>query len=146
MIHLTNLSISVNTGWVQYWKEVIPVTGWFDANAFGQEGFFVVEQYPDGIRVVKGHCEIHVQKVPEGVALDVPVMALRGKKAPSEALMSYLLERNGAMNGPGFFAMKEGCIYYRAIAYCHESIEKLALHMQITIEKLGPKIVNVAKQ
>jgi len=122
------------------------VTTLFDADAFQQLGFRVVGQEPDGIKVVKGHCEIHIRTVREGTALDLPVMRFRENRTPSETLLNYLLERNGSMNGPGFFAIREDCIYYRAIAGCHENIEQLALDMQQTVEKLGPKVINIARQ
>ncbi|HHX10154.1 MAG TPA: hypothetical protein GX729_02095 [Firmicutes bacterium] len=125
---------------------MIPVDGVFDPHAFCQQGFCVVRQDPDAIKVVRGRCEIHIQKVKQGTVLEIPVMNFRGQKAPTKTLMGYLLERNGSMNGPGFFGFREGCIYYRAFAGGHESIEQLALQMQKTVEKLGPKVLNVAKQ
>jgi hypothetical protein len=122
------------------------VTAPLDADAFRGRGFRVLMQEADGIKAVKGRCEIHIRKTEQGTVLEIPVMRIPGDKTPSQTFLNYLLERNGVMNGPGFFGIREGCIYYRAIAGFHESIEQLALDMQHAVEQLGPKVINVARQ
>ena len=122
------------------------MAGWFDAPAFVRAGFFVFEERPEAVKVVKGRCEIDIRKAPEGVILDIPILSLRDKRTPSSVLMEYLLERNGAMNGPGFFAIKDGVVCYKGVCKQTEDIEALASGMQITVERLGPKIINVSRQ
>ncbi len=116
------------------------------ADIFHKAGFSITEQSSESIKAVKGRCEIYIKQKPTATVLELPVIELCGKRNRSQPLMRYLLERNGAMNGPGFFAIKDGCIYYRSIVYCSENISEVALKMQETIEQLGPKIINVAKQ
>lgn len=118
----------------------------FDTSIFRETGFSIIEQSRDSIKVVKDHCEIHIQQDSKAAILELPVIKLWGKREKSQSLMGYLLERNGYMNGPGFFAIKDDCVYYRSIVYCPENIGKVALEMQKTLEQLGPKIINVAKQ
>ncbi|HAF66472.1 MAG: hypothetical protein WBL52_02460 [Bacillota bacterium] len=122
------------------------MAGQLDAHPFREQGFCVVRQEPDSMKVVRGRCEVHIRIVKDGAVLEIPVMKFPGQKGASEALMSYLLERNGTMDGPGFFGFRDDCIYYRAFAGGLEGLEKLALKMQQTVEKLGPKVLNVAQQ
>lgn len=117
-----------------------------NADIFQKAGFSITEQSSKCIKAVKGHCEIYIKQEPTATVLELPVIELFGRRDKSQPLMCYLLERNGAMNGPGFFAIIDGCIYYRSIVYCSENISEVALKMQETIEQLGPKIINVAKQ
>lgn len=117
-----------------------------DAREFRGRGFCVVIEEPNYLKLVKQHCEIHVRKVKQGTVLEIPVMRLRDDKPPGQALLTYLLERNGAEDGAGFFAIKQNCIYYRAVTRCEASIVELALDMVDAVERLGPKVLNVARQ
>ncbi len=124
---------------------MIIIVSFDNVSGFRQKGFCIVEKGPDCIKVVKGRCEIHIRKTKKYIVLDLPVMTLREKGA-SKMLLTYLLDRNGALDGPGFFAIQKNLIYYKAIAMCYDNIENLALDMQNCIEQIGPKILNVAKQ
>ena len=122
------------------------MAGQLDAHPFREQGFCVVRQEPDSMKVVRGRCEVHIRIVKDGAVLEIPVMKFPGQKGASEALMSHLLERNGTMDGPGFSG--SGTIAYITgrLPEGLRASEKLALKMQQTVEKLGPKVLNVAQQ
>ncbi len=118
----------------------------FAAETFREMGFSVTEQNTDYIKIEKGCCEISVRACKGRATLELPVIKLWGKRETSLALMDYLLRRNGEMGGPGFFGIKGDCVYYMSVVYSTENVEQRAVEMQKTIEKLGPRIINMAKQ
>ncbi|MGI6163089.1 MAG: hypothetical protein ACOYEQ_04055 [Bacillota bacterium] len=118
----------------------------FSAETFREMGFSVTDQNSGYIKIEKGCCEISVRACDERAILELPVMKLWGRRETSLALMDYLLRRNGEMGGPGFFGIKGDCIYYMSVVYNTEDVGQIAMEMQKTIEKLGPRIINMAKQ
>jgi hypothetical protein len=115
-----------------------------DRQAFEGLGFSIIAENTDFLKVEKGHCEIYVSAEDGKTILQLPVIELFGKRKTSLPLMEYLLKRNAEMKGPGFFGIRDCCVYYIATLSACESAEQVALKMQETIEKLAPKLINVS--
>jgi len=122
------------------------VTFALEPHTLQEMGFSIIKQNEDIIKIVKGRCEIYITDCGTYTRLELPVINLWGKRKSSLSLMEYLLDRNGELNGPGFFGIKDRRIYYISIIQNNGRIEETALEMQRIIEKLGPKIMNIAKQ
>ncbi len=118
----------------------------FSAEVFREMGFSVIDQNSGYIKIEKGCCEISVRDCEGRATIELPVIKLWGKRGASLSLMDYLLRRNGEMGGPGFFGIKSDCVYYMSVVCSPENVEQRAGEMQKTIEKLGPRIINMAKQ
>lgn len=114
-----------------------------DLNAFRGYGFEVYETVTCGLKLVRGHCEIHVEVVPGGVLMEIPVARLPRERKDTGPVFQYLLERNAQMKGPGFFGVRDGCIFYRTLWRSGESVAEVARELQETVERLGPKILNL---
>ena len=107
----------------------------------------------EGVKLVKAHCEIYARTSPEGqyFQFEIPVSRLEMARESPLALYRYLLDRNGAMPGPGYFAVRDGIIWYRLVlpreVQEHPLLtEKLLVKMVETVERLGPKILNLERQ
>lgn len=117
-----------------------------DFDFLRQKGFQVYEDTAHGLKLVKGHCEIHVRKTEKMTVMEIPVVRISREQGTPFVLFKYLLERNGVMKCPGFFAVRDGCVWYRAILCCGQKPETVALRMQEIVEYLGPKILNLLFQ
>ena len=120
--------------------------GPLNAQSFIDRGFTVLDESPHSIKVEKGCCEILISVVNDKIVLELPVIKLWGKRANSFVLTEYLLRRNGDMKGPGFFGIKDDCVYYLSAASDLESSYDAASKMSETIARLGSKIINVSAQ
>jgi hypothetical protein len=111
---------------------------------------FQLRRFPACLRLVKGRCEVHVRpgRGAGGLLIEIPIVRLGADRPVPEILASYLEERNKGHKGPGAFAVEPGFIWYRASVDPGESPEKAAgtaLAMQETVERIGPKILNMLR-
>ena len=117
--------------------------------AFLAEGFEAVSS-PNGLKLVRGHCEVRVsrQAARDTLQLEIPVVRLIPERPLPPAALSYLEERNRAGKGPGRFEVEGKTVWYRATVeagIAPESLALLALAMQETVERIGPKILNILR-
>lgn len=110
--------------------------------AFRQCGF-ALRQCPDYLKLTRGRCEIHVRREPQGIGLAIPVVRLGADRQAAGPLESYLEERNRGHKGPGRFAVRDGLVWYEAKAGANGDTAAIALAMQETVERLGPRILNI---
>jgi len=114
-------------------------------------GFSMVKGTGSRVKLVRGHCEVHIRQEGESWIFEIPVVRLSQHKESPMALCRYLLERNGESKGPGFFGIREEMVWYRAalpadIAQNEPGLEKTVLSMQEAVERLGPKVLNLMGQ
>lgn len=109
--------------------------------ALRQDGF-ALRQFPCYLRLVKGRCEIHVKRQAQGFSLAIPIVRLGPDRPVTDELASYLADRNCGHKGPGLFQVKGGSVWYEAAASVQDLTE-VALSMQKTVERLGPRILNI---
>lgn len=115
-----------------------------DKDAFRQVGFKQAKTGDDRFKFIRGCCEIYVNDCSKtGITIEIPVAKLPGYKEPSGLLYNYLLERNGTMKGPGYFCIRNETIWFRAVLPGNDNISAIALQMQETVERLGPRIMNL---
>ncbi|HHY69032.1 MAG TPA: hypothetical protein PLB36_01185 [Bacillota bacterium] len=117
--------------------------GTLKRDSFENLGFSVLKQSEHFLKLQKGHCEIHIKRDDDRIVLEIPVIELFGNRKTSLPLMEYLLERNGQLKGPGFFGIRDNCVFYISVLFPQQAVEKVALQMQETVETLAPKIINV---
>lgn len=100
-------------------------------------------------RFVRGHCEVHVERSDGGgVRLAIPVVRLGPERPKTPALAAYLEDRNARGEGPGRFETEGELIRYVADAVSAvraEDLADLALAMQETVERTGPKVLNILR-
>jgi len=110
-------------------------------------GFRLVPAAPADLRAVRGFCEVHIYFRKTGVHLAIPVARLGVGHPGIVQISKYLEDRNSARKGPGRFSIEEGTIWYRAEPNSGQADEvaSLALSMQMAVEKLGPKILNITR-
>ncbi len=100
-----------------------------------------------GLRALRGHCEVHLQGQDGGVSLSIPVVRLGPGRPATTLLSDYLSGRNKAGKGPGIFILEGDSVLYRALvpAGDPDAVANTALAMQKTVEKLGPKVLNIIR-
>ncbi|MGE5578619.1 MAG: hypothetical protein ACM3WU_01125 [Bacillota bacterium] len=120
-------------------------------------------------RAVRGHCEVHVARSGDRILLSIPVVRLGPERPVTERLTQYLDDRNASGKGPGVFQLDGDTVWYRAhrdldasspgnardsgAAYPnagndaarYAQVAATALAMQETVERLGPKILNLLR-
>mgnify|MGYP005841150523 FL=1 len=120
------------------------------AACFQSAGFVEVRPSPRGLKAVRGHCEVHLSRDPTRGTwdLEIPVVRLSSRRPLSPEAASYLEDRNKSGKVRGAFAADGGFIWYRVCAESDASpasLARLAAEMQETVERLGPKILNLLK-
>ncbi len=118
--------------------------GWEEA--FLREGF-AVRRFPEYLRLVKDHCEVHVTPSPGETSLKVPVLRAYSGESFSPRLLSYLEERNASPKGPGTFVVQDNMIW----CVCElapgeelpDDLAHVASSLVAQVERLGPKILNL---
>lgn len=143
---------------------------------------------PDVVfRAVRGHCEVHIARSGDNIALSIPVVRLGPDRPVTERLTQYLDDRNASGKGPGVFCLEGDTVWYRAPrdpdttpvespgnaaspanavspvsvaasptystaspghaadAVGFAEVASTALAMQETVERLGPKILNLLR-
>jgi hypothetical protein len=119
-------------------------------SAFREKGFDT-KLSPGYLRLVRGHCEVHVTQDSRGgscFTMEIPVVRLGPDRHLSPVVASYLDDRNKAGTGPGRFAVDGDVIWYRATAEgeaAPDALALLVLRMQETVERTGPKILNMLR-
>lgn len=108
--------------------------------ALFQAGFRVIDG-EDCFKAVRGFCQICISRKGDGLVLSIPVVKLEPGDPP-ENLVGYLRDRNSHHKGPGKFRISRGTVFYECIAQNDDAVT-LCLEAQRTVEKLGPKILNV---
>lgn len=108
-----------------------------------RERGFACREFPDYLRLVRGHCEIHVAARPDHFALCIPVVKLGPDRPVTSALKDYLEERNRGHKGPGLFQIGNGFVWYEATAPRTGDVAAVALAMQQVVERLGPRVLNI---
>ena len=121
-----------------------------ETTACFQSAGFEVRPSPRGIKAIRGHCEVHLSRDPiRGTwRLEIPVVRLSSRRPLSPEAASYLDDRNKSGKIRGAFAADSGLIWYRACAESDAqaaSLARMAVEMQETVERLGPKILNLLK-
>lgn len=96
-------------------------------------------------RAVRGHCEVHVDVGDDAVSLGIPVARLGSDRPLTPLVMDYLTGRNEAGKGPGLLTAEDDGIWYRAWVGGGDPTKAaaVALAMQKTVERIGPKILNI---
>ena len=91
-------------------------------DAFLERGFSL-RRFPDYLRLVKDHCEVHVSlPLPaagiesgagdaRAVTLRIPVLREGPDEKFGERLLAYLEDRNASPKGPGRFVVSQDCIW-----------------------------------
>lgn len=95
------------------------------------------------MKAVRGLCQVHVCHGEEGIALAIPVVRLRQSTGIPADLLEYLRDRNRRHKGPGQFQISRNMVWYCARASGEDDLAKTALGAQETVERIGPKILNV---
>jgi hypothetical protein len=124
-------------------------------DAFRVRGFSV-RRLPDYLRLVKDHCEVHVEAASSGSLLRIPVVRAYPGEAFPERVLKYLAERNASPKGPGSFVMEDDVIWCVCQVTHGEDGEEagspgetasrvadVASRLVAQVERLGPKILNL---
>jgi hypothetical protein len=141
-------------------------------DAFLERGFSL-RRFPDYLRLVKDHCEVHVSlPLPaagiesgagdaRAVTLRIPVLREGPDEKFGERLLAYLEDRNASPKGPGRFVVSQDCIWCECEVVfpaetgqdhapqpfheqgCPAHLASIAHDLVAQVEKLGPKILNM---
>jgi len=115
----------------------------------GGSGFTIVPPVSSALRAVRGLCEIHFSVCEDRIEMAIPVVRLGPDRPVTETLLKYLEGRNASAKGPGKFSVHGDTIWYRANLVRSdgwaEDAASMARSMQETVEKVGPKILNIIR-
>lgn len=114
-----------------------------DIESLRSHGFHV-DATGGTVRLIKGHCEIHVHGADHDLALTIPVARLFPGDKISGELERYLAERNEHHGGPGRFEVIDGYIIYRGQATLQD-VCGVADQMVSAVERIGPKILRMLR-
>ncbi len=112
---------------------------------------FALRPFTGYVRLVRGYCEIHLKpgiQADPGFVMEIPVLRLGPGRPLSPLVASYLEERNRTRKGPGTFTVHGDIIWYKAAAdqdATPDALAGIALAMQETVERIGPKILNMLR-
>lgn len=117
------------------------------ASALRDRGFTPVPAPGGRFRAVRERCEVLFRRECGHIAMEIPVVRLGPDRPLTPPLSDYLTERNEARRGPGAFSVEGDMIWYKASVAGGDpaAAAATALAMQATVEKIGPKILNILR-
>jgi hypothetical protein len=96
------------------------------------------------VKAVRDNVEIHLQENEQDYFLKIPIAKVPSWGLPP-SLCEYLGERTLNHKGPGRFVAESRYIWYMVDNVPKDNLPEIAVKMQETVEKIGPKILNQMK-